>query len=101
MTTLFSSGVLEKRWKCMRSMVTTWAASWKASGNISVFENAIPDPVGAGFFMEQAFVFQGLLSVNHGIESLVLDLHEFGGIVGKRGRLGYAPRRPARPDSAL
>ena len=57
-------------------------------GDVAVFEDPVPDLIGAGFVVQQALVFQGLFGINHGIEGFVLDLHKFGGVVGKRGGFG-------------
>ncbi len=55
--------------------------------DIAVFPNAVPDFVRAGFFVEDAAVFQRLFCIDHRVQRFVLDRYEFGGIVGDGGRL--------------
>ena len=57
--------------------------------DVAVFEDSIPDTIGAGFVVQQALVFQGLLGVDHRIESFVFDLHQLGGIVGESWGFGH------------
>src|ERR1700676_2667667 len=56
--------------------------------NVAVFPHSVPNSVRAGFFVEDAVVGEGLLGFDDGFERLVLDLHEFSGIVSEARRLG-------------
>src|SRR5450756_1302969 len=56
--------------------------------NVAVFPHAVPNPVRASFFVEDAVVGEGLLGFDDRFERLVLDLDEFSGIVGEAWRFG-------------
>src|SRR5712692_1508540 len=53
----------------------------KSLFHITVFEDSIPDFVGASFLMQDAFIFQRLFGIQHGFQRLILNLNEFSGIV--------------------
>ena len=36
--------------------------------DIAILENTIPNAVGAGFIVQKAFIFEGLLRINHRVE---------------------------------
>ena len=55
--------------------------------HIAIFENTVPDFVRAGFFMQNALVGQRLFRIHHRIQSLILHIDKFGGIVGNLRRL--------------
>src|SRR5450755_2609628 len=54
-----------------------------------VFPDTVPHSARGGCFVEDAVIGEGLLGVYYRIERFVLDLNEFGGIVGEAGRLRH------------
>ena len=54
--------------------------------DIPVFEDPVPDTIRARFFVQDAFVGQRAFRIDHRIQCLVFDLHQFGGIVGQAWR---------------
>src|ERR1039458_1651971 len=59
----------------------------EGSLNVAIFPDTVPDSVRGGFLVEDAVIGEGLLHVDYRLERFVLDLNEFGGIVGQAGRL--------------
>ncbi len=57
--------------------------------DVAVFEDAVPDFVGAAFFVENAFVGERVFGVDDRVERFVFDLDEFSGIVGEASGFGY------------
>jgi len=78
---LFSSGVLEKRWKCIRSISTTVAASRNAFFDVTILEHSVPDLIRSGVLVEDAGIRKRLLGINHWIERVVVDLDRLGAVV--------------------
>src|SRR5580704_14250963 len=56
--------------------------------DVAVFENTVPDFVGAGVVMQDALVFQGFFRIDYWIERFVVNLYKFGSAIGNAGRFG-------------
>jgi hypothetical protein len=54
--------------------------------DIPIFEDSIPDTIGARFVVQNALVGQGCFRIDHRIERFILDLHQFGSVIGEAGR---------------
>ncbi len=76
---------LEKPMEMQRSISTTYAASLKACSTSPYSKTPFQTRFVPSFFVENAVVGERLFSVDHGLERFVLDLHQFGGVVGKAG----------------
>src|SRR5436309_6390133 len=50
--------------------------------NVAVFEDAVPNAVGSGLFVQQALILQRLFTIDERVGRFVLDLQNFGGVIG-------------------
>ena len=53
----------------------------KSFFHVTVFENAIPDLIGARFLMQNALVLKRLFGIHYRFQRFILNLNEFSGIV--------------------
>ena len=56
--------------------------------DLAVFEDAVPDEVGAGFVVEDAAVGERVFAGDDRLERFVVHLHQFGGVFGGEARFG-------------